>query len=105
MTSPYFERYCSLGHYTVRIQASRDHDVDLAEHGVVGDSDLDAGLIRVRSDLPRQRQREVVLHELLHHVVHMTHLEARWDEDEQEEVIRALSPWLAQLVTINNYEW
>jgi hypothetical protein len=45
------------------------------------------------------------MHELLHHVVHMTHLEARWDDDEQEEVIRALSPWLAQVVTINNYEW
>lgn len=105
MTSQYFNRHLSLGHYTVCVQASRIDDVELAEQGVVGDSDLDAGIIRVRSDLTRQRQREVVLHELLHHVVHMTHLEARWDEDEQEEVIRALSPWLAQLVTINNYEW
>ncbi|HEY7823451.1 MAG TPA: ImmA/IrrE family metallo-endopeptidase [Acidimicrobiia bacterium] len=105
MTSQYFERYLALGLYTLRLQAAPEHDVDLAEAGVVGDSNLDAGIIRVRSDLPRQRQREVVMHELLHHVVHMTHLEARWDDDEQEEVIRALSPWLVQLVTINNYEW
>jgi len=105
VTSQYFERFLSLGHYTIRLETSQQHDVELAEAGVVGDSDLDAGTIRVRSDLPRQRQREVVFHELLHHVIHLTNLEARWSDDEQEEVIRALSPWLVQAVTINNYEW
>jgi hypothetical protein len=42
----------------------------------------------------------VLLHELLHHVIGLTHLQARWSEDEQEEVIRAVSPWLATVVTI-----
>jgi hypothetical protein len=97
-------RFLSLGHYTVRVEWSIDIDVELADAGVVGDSDVQAGVIRVRSDLPLDRRREVVLHELLHHVVHLTHLGAKWDDDEQEEVIRAISPWLAQAVSISNYD-
>jgi hypothetical protein len=50
--------------------------------------------------LDHARYREVLLHELLHHVVGLTHLAARWSEDEQEEVIRALAPWLACVVTV-----
>ena len=78
---------------------------ELAAAGLSGDSDLDAGSIRVLSYLKAERQREVVFHELMHHAVHLTHLAARWDDEETEEVIRALSPWLVQAVTINNYEW
>jgi hypothetical protein len=33
-------------------------------------------------------------------VIGLTHLQARWSDDEQEEVIRALAPWLAMVVTI-----
>jgi hypothetical protein len=75
-------------------------DLSLAEDGRDGDSDVQRGIIRVRSDLDHARKREVILHELLHHVIALTHLQARWSEDEQEEVIRALSPWLAMVVTV-----
>jgi hypothetical protein len=45
-----------------------------------------------------------MLHELLHHVIGLTHLAAKWSEDEQEEVIRALSPWLAMVVSLSAVE-
>jgi hypothetical protein len=75
-------------------------DLRLADAGHEGESDLRAGTIKVRSDLDHARRREVILHELLHHVIGLTHLQARWSDEEQEEVIRALSPWLAMAVTV-----
>jgi len=90
----------ALGPYVITVVSNEATDVLLAEDGRDGDSDLRRGIIRVRSDLDWYRQREVILHELLHHVVGFTHLAARWSEDEQEEVIRALAPWLAMVVTV-----
>jgi hypothetical protein len=75
-------------------------DLRLADAGHEGESDVRGGVIRVRSDLDHARRREVILHELLHHVIALTHLQARWSDEEQEEVIRALSPWLAMAVTV-----
>ena len=98
-------RFISLGQFTIAVEWSPESDLELAASGLSGDSDLDAGRIRVLSHLKAERQREVVFHELMHHAVQLTHLAARWDDDETEEVIRALSPWLVQAVTINNYEW
>jgi len=88
----------TLGPYAVRVVSDEATDILLAEDGHEGDSDVRRGIIRVRSDLDHARRREVIIHELLHHVVHLTHLEAKWSDDEQEEVIRALSPWLAMTV-------
>ena len=90
----------TLGPYTIRVLRDEETDLRLAEEGHEGDSDVKRGIIRVRSDLDHARQREVILHELLHHVIALTHLQARWSDEEQEEVIRALSPWLACGVTI-----
>ena len=93
-----------LGPYTVRVVSDEQTDVLLAESGNAGDSDVHRGLIRVRSDLDYARHREVVLHELLHHCVALTHLAAKWTDDEEEEVIRALAPWLATVVTLSATE-
>jgi len=90
----------SLGPYTVRVVRDEKTDLALADANVDGDSDVRKGLIRVRSDLDHARQREVLVHELLHHVVALTHLQVKWSDDEQEEVIRALAPWLAMAVTL-----
>jgi hypothetical protein len=90
----------TLGPYVIRVVMDEATDLRLADAGHEGESDVRAGVIRVRSDLDHARRREVVLHELLHHVIGLTHLQARWSEDEQEEVIRALSPWLAMAVTV-----
>jgi hypothetical protein len=75
-------------------------DLRLAEEGHEGESDVRNGIIRVRSDLDHARKREVIVHELLHHIIGLTHLQARWSDDEQEEVIRAVAPWLAMAVTV-----
>jgi hypothetical protein len=94
----------ALGPYLVRVVSDEATDLLLAEQGHEGDSDVPKGIIRVRSDLPHARRREVLVHELLHHVVGLTHLAVKWSEDEQEEVIRALSPWLAMVVTLSASE-
>ena len=90
----------TLGPYTIRVLRDEQTDLRLAEEGHEGDSDVKRGVIRVRSDLDHARQREVILHELLHHIIALTHLQVKWSDDEQEEVIRALSPWLACAVTV-----
>lgn len=89
-----------LGPYVVRVISDEATDIRLAEDSVDGDSDVRRGIIRLRSDLDHARYREVLLHELLHHIVALTHLQTRWSDDEQEEVIRALSPWLAMVATV-----
>jgi len=93
----------TLGPYTIRVVSDEATDLLLAEDGHEGDSDVKRGIIRVRSDLDHARRREVMVHELLHHVLHLTHLEARWSDEEQEEVIRAIAPWLACAVTLTPY--
>jgi hypothetical protein len=90
----------NLGTYPVRVVRDEATDLRLAEAGLSGESNLTKGIIYVRSDLDYSREREVIIHELLHHIVGLTHLAARWSEDEQEEVIRALAPWLATVVTV-----
>ena len=90
----------ALGPYIVRVVSDEATDLVLAEDGHEGDSDVRRGIIRLRSDLDHARKREVLVHELLHHVIGLTHLQARWSDDEQEDVIRALSPWLAMVVTV-----
>ena len=89
-----------LGPYVIRVISDEATDIRLAEDSVDGDSDVRRGIIRLRSDLDHARYREVLLHELLHHIVGLTHLQTRWSDDEQEEVIRALSPWLAMVATV-----
>ena len=90
----------TLGPYVIRVLKDEATDLLLAEEGREGDSDVRRGIIRVRSDLDYAREREVLVHELLHHVIGLTHLAVRWSDDEQEEVIRALAPWLACAVTV-----
>lgn len=90
----------NLGPYLVRVLRDEATDLELADENVEGDSNIRKGLIRVRSDLDHARQREVIVHELLHHVIGLTHLQAKWSDDEQEEVIRALAPWLATVVNL-----
>ena len=90
----------TLGPYVIRVLRDEATDLVLADERVDGDSDVRKGIIRLRSDLDHARGREVLVHELLHHVIALTHLQARWSEDEQEEVIRAIAPWLAMVVNV-----
>ena len=94
----------ALGPYVIRVVSDEMTDVLLAEEGLEGSSDLHRGLLRVRSTLDHARKREVILHELMHHIVGLTHLAVKWSDEEQEEVIRALSPWLAMVTTLSAFE-
>ena len=90
----------NVGPHLIRVMSDAETDIDLAEKQVTGESDTDRLLIRVRSDLPRSVRDEVLLHELLHHVIALTHLQARWSDEEQEEVIRAIAPLLSMAVKV-----
>ena len=94
----------TLGPYTVKVVSDEQTDLALAEESLEGDSDVKRGVIRVRSDLDHARRSEIILHELLHHVVGLTHLAVKWSDEEQEEVIRALSPWLSMVVSVQAHD-
>jgi len=94
----------NLGPYTVKVVSDEQTDLLLAEESLEGDSDVKRGVIRVRSDLDHARRSEIILHELLHHVVGLTHLAVKWSDEEQEETIRALSPWLAMVVAVQAHD-
>lgn len=83
-----------LGDHTLRLVRNATTDIELAAAGCQADSDLDAGLIRVRSDLAPALQREAFIHELLHHAWALTALPALM-ADQEEVVIRSLAPWVA----------
>ena len=90
----------TVGPHLVEVLSGPEVDLELAAKGLVGESDCQHLTIKVRSDLPRSVWHETVVHELLHHIISLTHLDAKWSEDEQEEVIRAISPMLSAAVRI-----
>lgn len=91
----------TVGPHIIRVLSDAETDVELAEKQVTGESDTERLIIRVRSDLPKTVRDEVLLHELLHHVIGLTHLQARWSDEEQEEVIRAIAPLLSMAVRVS----
>lgn len=90
----------TVGPHIIRVLTGEDVDLDLAERGLTGESDSSRLTIRVRSDLPASVRNETLLHELLHHVINLTHLAARWSDEQEEEVVRALSPLLSMAVRV-----
>ena len=94
----------ALGPYTIRVLSDPETDVLLAEEGVEGDSDVTRQQIRLRSDLPFERRREVLVHELLHHAYHLTALPVLLEAGQEEIVVRSLAPWLATAVQVVTHD-
>jgi len=90
----------TVGPHIITVLSGPEIDLELAEKQITGESDVERLTIKVRSDLPQSVRHEVLCHEILHHVFGLTHLAARWSDEEQEEVIRAVSPYLSQAVSI-----
>ena len=84
----------SVGAHVVNILMGDDVDLELAREGKYGDSDCERLTIRVRSDVPNSVRRETILHEVLHHIWAQTPLAVMFTEEQEEQVIRALSPML-----------
>ena len=89
-----------VGPHVVRVIEAPELDALLAEDGVVGRSDTQRLTIQLRSDLPRSVRDETLLHELLHHVIALTPFAVRWSDEEEEEIVRALSPLLSMSVRV-----
>jgi len=91
----------ALAGRSILIDSSPDATLALADEGLVGDSDLVSDVIRVRNDLTDEQWSEVVLHELMHFVWHLTAL-PHLVEEHEETVIRSLTPWLHRLVRLRS---
>lgn len=86
-----------IGAHVVNVLMGEDVDLELAREGRFGDSDVERLQIRVRGDLPDSVRRETLLHEVMHHVWAQTPLAVMFSEEQEEQVIRALSPMLYAL--------
>ena len=85
----------------ILIDSEPDTTLSLADQGLSGDSDLVSDIIRIRDDLTDEQWDEVLLHELLHFVWHVTPL-PHLIGDHEETVIRSLSPWLHMLLRLRS---
>lgn len=89
----------AIGSIVVKVVSEPGTTVSLAEEGKVGETDVSGRTIRIRHDLNDEQWFEVLLHETMHIVWHLTALPNLLEEHE-ETVIRSLSPWLAQTVRV-----
>ena len=87
----------TIGPHKVDIVVNDQATFQLTREGKFGDSDVEQLKIRVRGDLPRTVFQETLVHEVLHHVIGMTAWVERLSDDQQEDLIRSISPYLAQL--------
>lgn len=87
----------TLGCHVIDILADKKTTDQLVREGKFGDSDVEQLKIRVRGDLPPSVFRETLVHEALHHVIAMTAWVEKLSEDQQEDLIRSISPYVAQL--------
>lgn len=85
-----------MGPHVITVLSDHKTTVALASEGKYGDSDAGKLEIRVRGDLPPSVYAEVMVHELLHHAIALTPLAAKLNEAEEEELVRSISPYLAQ---------
>lgn len=87
----------TVGAHVVNLLMGDAVDLELAREGKYGDSDVERLTIRVRGDLPDSVRRETILHEVMHHCWAQTPLPVMFSEEQEEQVIRALSPMLFAL--------
>ena len=87
----------TIGPHKVDIVVNDSTTFQLIREGKYGDSDVEQLKIRVRGDLPRTLFRETLVHEVLHHVIALTSWVERLSDEQQEDLIRSVSPYLAQL--------
>jgi len=88
----------SIGPHTFVVDSDPAVSLALASEGRDGDSDLRGLRIRIRHDLPESLWRETLLHEVVHMCLALTHLSPRLSEEDEEDLVRALTPYLAQVL-------
>ena len=98
MTSQSSDLELTIGPHTFVVDSDPAVSLSLASDGRDGDSDLRNLRIRIRHDLPESLWRETLLHEVIHMCLALTHLAPRWDEETEEDLVRALTPYLAMVL-------
>ncbi len=69
--------------------------------GVAGICGEDTQTIHFDADLGPDIERETVLHESLHHIWHQSTLDKLFTDEQEEQVVWTLAPWLMQLIHDN----
>lgn len=87
--------------YRVYLADADDHllkPVDACDAACEGATDHETSTIVVRRDLPAKRLPEVLVHELLHAVAHISGIAItmRWKLTREEQVVHAMAPMLSQ---------
>lgn len=90
----------TVGPHIWRVVSDPALDIYLADAGHLGETVPEQATIRIRSDLSPSVWRETLLHEILHAAWSLSSLPETMG-DREEEVVRALSPLLAQAVEIS----
>jgi hypothetical protein len=88
----------TIGPHRFVVESNAATSLALASEGKDGDSDLRGLRIRVRHDLPESLWRETLLHEVLHMCLALTHLSPRLEEEAEEDLVRAIAPYLAMVL-------
>lgn len=89
-----------VGPFVFRVASDRRTSLELAREGKLGDTQFERLLIRVRGDMVQEVQEETLVHEILHAVWALTPLAGEVDDQLEERVVRALSPYLFPLVRL-----
>ena len=92
------EMELTVGPHTFTVESDPATSLSLASEGRDADSDLRGLRIRIRHDLPQTVWRETLLHETLHMCLALTHLSPRLSEEEEEDLVRAITPYLAMVL-------
>jgi hypothetical protein len=87
-----------IGPHNVKIVSDHKTDLRLIDDGHYAESDVGHLRIFIRSDLPESVWHETLIHEVLHHIWALTSLKERYSSEQEEEVIRAISPYLYGVV-------
>ena len=87
-----------IGPHNVRIVSKPETDKRLHSDDELGWSDSEGLVVYIRSDLPDSVWHETALHEIIHQIWALTSLSHRYTSDQEEEIIRALSPYLYSIV-------
>jgi hypothetical protein len=92
--------HVDIGPHRFTIDSSPETGHLLHDENSNGDSRPDRLLVRIDPDRPHTKVAETLLHELIHCVWSTTPLRMGEDEHE-EEVVSALTPWLLEMLRRN----
>lgn len=89
-----FPGQVAIGAFVYTVDCGAKATLELAREGDYGDCDQDHLTIRVRGDVAHEVMWETLAHETIHAAWAQTPLPAMLSQEQEEQVVRALTPLL-----------